>query len=185
MWRREFIMLLGGAVALPIAARGQQAGRLPTIGLLIPGTRAAHGPWFASLVQRLNELGWIEGRTVAIEYRWADGRIQRLGHQDRSGCHGFSPGEGSTGRAQQLRHISTSSPIPPRVVHGGPPSLEMTRAPLHGEKFAPCCGVPGGVGAGRYVSPLALPARQNPRFDALPDHRPRVQALHELVIGAT
>jgi ABC-type uncharacterized transport system substrate-binding protein len=77
MWRREFIMLLGGAVALPIAARGQQAGRLPTIGLLIPGTRAAHGPWFASLVQRLNELGWIEGRTVAIEYRWADGRSDR------------------------------------------------------------------------------------------------------------
>jgi putative tryptophan/tyrosine transport system substrate-binding protein len=77
MKRREFISLLGSALAWPLAARAQTAGKLPTIGLLIPGTRAAHGPWFASLVQRLNELGWIEGRTVAIEYRWADGRSER------------------------------------------------------------------------------------------------------------
>jgi putative ABC transport system substrate-binding protein len=76
--RREFITLLGGgAAAWPLAARAQQAGKLPTIGLLVPGTPSSHGPWFASLVQRLHELGWIQGRTVAIEYRWAEGRGER------------------------------------------------------------------------------------------------------------
>jgi putative tryptophan/tyrosine transport system substrate-binding protein len=75
--RREFITLLGGATAWPLAARAQTAGKLPTIGLLVPGTRSSHGQWFASLVQRLHELGWIEGRTVAIEYRWGEGRGER------------------------------------------------------------------------------------------------------------
>ena len=78
MRRRDFISLVGGsAVAWPLTARAQTAGKLPTIGLLAPATPAAHGPWFASLVQRLNELGWIEGRTVAIEQRYAEGRSDR------------------------------------------------------------------------------------------------------------
>jgi putative ABC transport system substrate-binding protein len=77
MKRRQFITLAGGAAAWPLVARAQMPRKLPTIGLLIPSTRAAHGPWFAALVQRLHELGWIEGRTVAIEYRWADGRADR------------------------------------------------------------------------------------------------------------
>ena len=79
MRRREFITLLGGAVtAWPLAARAQQAGKLPTIGFLVTGTPSSHGQWFAALVQRLHELGWIEGRTVAIEYRWAEGRTERF-----------------------------------------------------------------------------------------------------------
>ncbi len=69
--RREFITLLGGAVAWPLGARAQQAGKLPTIGLLQSQLTAA-------FVQRLRELGWIEGRTVAIEYRWAEGRSERF-----------------------------------------------------------------------------------------------------------
>ncbi len=78
MKRREFITLLGSAAAAwPLAARAQQAGKLPTIGFLVSGTPASHGQWFAALVQRLRELGWIEGRTVAIEYRWAEGRTER------------------------------------------------------------------------------------------------------------
>jgi putative ABC transport system substrate-binding protein len=77
--RRDFIRLLGGAAAVwPFAVRAQQAGRLPTIGFLVPGTPSSHGQWFAALVQRLRELGWIEGRTVAIEYRWAEGRTERF-----------------------------------------------------------------------------------------------------------
>ena len=77
MRRREFIMLIGGAAAAwPLAARAQAPGKLPTVGLLMPGTRALQGPWFDALVQRLNALGWIEGRTVAIEYRYADGRTE-------------------------------------------------------------------------------------------------------------
>ena len=78
MRRRDFITgIAGSAAAWPLAVRAQQPGKLPTIGLLIPSTRAAHGPWFASLIQRLHELGWIEGRTIAIEYRYADGRADR------------------------------------------------------------------------------------------------------------
>ena len=78
MKRREFIALLGGAAAWPLAARAQQAGKLPTIGFLVPGTPSSHGQWVAALVRRLHELGWIEGRTVAIEYRWAEGRTERF-----------------------------------------------------------------------------------------------------------
>jgi putative ABC transport system substrate-binding protein len=77
MNRREFITLLGGAAAWPLTASAQRTGKLPTIGLLAPATPAAHGPWFAALGQRLHELGWIAGRTVAIEQRYAEGRSDR------------------------------------------------------------------------------------------------------------
>jgi putative tryptophan/tyrosine transport system substrate-binding protein len=78
MKRREFITLLSGAAAAwPLAARAQQAGRLPTIGFLGASTPSAWSRWTAAFVQRLRELGWIEGRTVTIEYRWAEGRSER------------------------------------------------------------------------------------------------------------
>src|SRR5262245_26435773 len=76
MRRREFITLFGGAVAWPLAARAQMASKLPTIGFL--GTdAAAWSQWTAAFVGRLRELGWIEGRTITIEYRWSEGRSQR------------------------------------------------------------------------------------------------------------
>jgi putative tryptophan/tyrosine transport system substrate-binding protein len=66
--RREIITLLGGAAAWPLGAHGQQSGKLPTIGFL--GANAmAWSSWTATFVERLRALGWIEGRTVAIEYR--------------------------------------------------------------------------------------------------------------------
>jgi ABC-type uncharacterized transport system substrate-binding protein len=78
MKRREFIMLLGGAAAAwPLAARAQQPGKLPTIGVLGSATPSTQASRFAAFVQRLRELGWIENRTVAIEYRWAEGRSER------------------------------------------------------------------------------------------------------------
>jgi putative ABC transport system substrate-binding protein len=78
--RREFITLLGGAAALwPLAARAQQASKLPTIGFLGASTPfGAWSQWTAAFVQRLRELGWVEGRNVAIEYRWAEGRRERF-----------------------------------------------------------------------------------------------------------
>jgi len=78
MKRREFISLLGGAAAVwPLAARAQQP-KLPTIGFLGTAAASAWGPWTAAFVQRLHELGWIGGRTVAIQYRWAEGRTDRF-----------------------------------------------------------------------------------------------------------
>ena len=76
--RREFITLLGGAAAWPLAARAQQAAKLPTIGFLGQNTRSAWSEYVAAFVQRLRELGWIEGRTIAIEYRWGEGRAERF-----------------------------------------------------------------------------------------------------------
>ena len=73
--RRAFITLLGGA-AWPLAARGQQAGKLPTVGIL-GSSLAAFSYWLPALLQRLHELGWIENRTMAIEYRWTEGRNER------------------------------------------------------------------------------------------------------------
>jgi putative ABC transport system substrate-binding protein len=78
--RREFITLLGGAaVGWPTAARAQQQGKVPTIGLLGAAAASVWRPWTDAFVQRLGELGWVDGRTVMIEYRWADGRPERFG----------------------------------------------------------------------------------------------------------
>src|SRR6516162_1640677 len=75
MKRREFITLLGGAlVAWPLAARAQQPGKLPTIGFMGANNATWERASTDAFVQRLRELGWIENRTVAIEYRWAEGR---------------------------------------------------------------------------------------------------------------
>jgi putative tryptophan/tyrosine transport system substrate-binding protein len=79
MRRRDFFTLVGGAVVLcPLATHAQQPGKLPTIGFLGQSTRSAASEWVAAFVQRLRELGWIEGRTVAIGYRWAEGREERF-----------------------------------------------------------------------------------------------------------
>ena len=79
MRRRDFITLLGGATgAWPLVARAQQPGKLPTIGFLGVSTPSDFGQWVAAFVQRLSERGWIAGRTVAIEYRWAEGHSERF-----------------------------------------------------------------------------------------------------------
>jgi putative ABC transport system substrate-binding protein len=68
--RREFTTLLGGsAVIWPLAVRAQQSGKLPTIGFLGGASALVESQWAAAFVQRLHELGWTEGRTIAIEYR--------------------------------------------------------------------------------------------------------------------
>src|SRR5262245_19384601 len=78
MRRREFITLLGGAATgWPLVARAQQPRKLPTIGFL-GATAASAAIGVGAFPQRLHELGWIEGRTVAIEYHWADARAERF-----------------------------------------------------------------------------------------------------------
>jgi len=78
MQRREFMTLASGAAAAwPVAARAQPSKK-PTVGFLGASTPAAAEHWVAAFAQRLRELGWTEGRTVAIEYRWAEGRNERM-----------------------------------------------------------------------------------------------------------
>ena len=77
MKRREFILALGGAVVVsPFAAQAQQ--KLPTIGFLSVSTPTAWSHFVAAFEQRLGELGWVNSRNVAIEYRWAEGRGERF-----------------------------------------------------------------------------------------------------------
>jgi len=74
--RREFIILVGGAAAWPLATHAQPA-KLPTIGFLGTATPSTWSQFVAAFVQRLRDLGWVEGRNVAIEFRWAEGRTER------------------------------------------------------------------------------------------------------------
>jgi ABC-type uncharacterized transport system substrate-binding protein len=79
MRRRDFMTAIGGAaVTWPFAANAQHLTKLPTIGFLGQLTSSAMSKWTGAFVQRLRELGWVEGRTVAIEYRWAEGRSERF-----------------------------------------------------------------------------------------------------------
>jgi putative tryptophan/tyrosine transport system substrate-binding protein len=76
--RRDFITLIGGGVtAWPLKARAQQP-KLPTIGYLGATTATAQKQWVDAFLQRLSELDWIEGRTVVVEYRWGEGRSERI-----------------------------------------------------------------------------------------------------------
>lgn len=82
MHRREFITALAcSASVLPVMARAQQPAKLPSIGYLGAYSQAVQAPWTDAFVKRLRELGWVEGRTVTIEYRWAEGRAERFAEQ--------------------------------------------------------------------------------------------------------
>jgi putative tryptophan/tyrosine transport system substrate-binding protein len=77
MRRRQFLGLLGGAAASPLAASAQQA-KVPTIGFLGTSTAAAFSDRTAAFVSRLGQLGWNDGKSVVIEYRWADGKAENF-----------------------------------------------------------------------------------------------------------
>jgi putative tryptophan/tyrosine transport system substrate-binding protein len=78
MQRRAFITLLGGAAfAYPFAARAQPSDQVRRVAVLGP-TPAVWGVWVAGFAERLRELGWIKERTIAIEYRWSEGRPERV-----------------------------------------------------------------------------------------------------------
>ncbi len=79
MRRRDFIIrIAGSAAAWPLVARAQQAGNLPTIGFMGTSTPGAWAEWVAPFRGRLRELGWMEGRNINIEFRWAESRNERF-----------------------------------------------------------------------------------------------------------
>ena len=80
MNRREFITLLSGAAAWPLAARAQQGGRVRRIGLLIPGDEndPAEKTSVSAITQALADLGWADGRNVQVDVRWGSGDINRI-----------------------------------------------------------------------------------------------------------
>ena len=73
MRRREFMALAGGAAVWPVVVRAQQPATMPIIGFMGAGTQSGWSRWTTAFVQRMAELGWVEGKTIAIDYRWAEG----------------------------------------------------------------------------------------------------------------
>ncbi|QOZ71728.1 ABC transporter substrate-binding protein [Bradyrhizobium arachidis] len=77
MRRRDFLVTIGAVTASPLAVRAQQKARLPIVGFMGAATPAAWTPWTAAFAQRMEELGWTNGKTIKIEYRWAEGSEER------------------------------------------------------------------------------------------------------------
>jgi len=79
MKRRDFVAgLIGGAAAWPLASRAQQSSKIPVIGFIGQSTPLAEKERTAAFVQRLSELGWVDGQSIKIEYRWGEGRTERF-----------------------------------------------------------------------------------------------------------
>ena len=79
MRRRDFLhAVLGTVTTLPVAAAAQRSPSVPTLGFLGPLSESAMSSWTAAFVKRLGELGWIDGRTIRVEYQWADGNSDKM-----------------------------------------------------------------------------------------------------------
>src|SRR6266702_423205 len=122
MKRREFITLLGGAAAAcPFAARAQQTPGLPSIGSSSPTTASVENQRVAAFVHRLRELGWIEGRTVAIKVRWAEGRSERAAEIVAEFVRQKVDVIVSSGTVSDLAAKQATSVVIPIVFAGGDP----------------------------------------------------------------
>jgi putative ABC transport system substrate-binding protein len=106
MRRREFIMLLSGVAAWPLAARAQQAA-VPVIGFLSSGFSEAYSSFLVALRTGLGESGYVEGHNVKIEYRWAEGQFDRL--------PGVSSGLAARAATSTIPHVFLSQDDPVRL----------------------------------------------------------------------
>jgi putative tryptophan/tyrosine transport system substrate-binding protein len=107
MRRREFITLVGGAAAWPLAARAQQSHRVPRIGVLLLGTPTSFAARTQAFVEGLRDLGYVEGRTVAIEWKWGQDRVERLVDVILTG---------GTPAAKTLKNVTRTIPIVMAIV---------------------------------------------------------------------
>jgi len=168
MRRRDFIAAIGGlATAWPLDALAQQASKVPTIGVL--GVNVA--TWtvqLAGFTQRLSELGWIEGRSIAIEYRWSEGRAERVA-------------EVAAEFVQQNVDVivtnGTSVPALERATRAIPNVFAMADDPV-GSGLVPNLAHPGGNITGMSLQSTDLASK---RLEIL---REAVPNLHRLAIMA-
>jgi len=159
---RDFIALLGGAAAWPLAARAQQPA-MPVIGILASVSPAPYASYIAAVKEGLRQTGYVEGRNVAIEYRWAEGQYDRLPQQaielvDRSVAVIVLVGGGPTIAAAK----AATATIPIAFVMGEDPVKSGAVASLNR---------PGGNATGVSLLTVAMEAK-------------RLQLLHELIPSA-
>jgi hypothetical protein len=176
--RREFITLLvGGAAAWPLAARAQRS-KPALMGLLGSGTAAAQSELTAAFVQRLRELGWIEGRNLTIEYRWAEGRSERFAEIAAEFVHQVGPALGRPVQGWARRLANRASTSSPRLIEkvgahraNRPPELMVGRLAAVltvGILLADCSGSTRLDGAvlPRGLAPPRSSTQSMPKYDA-------------------
>jgi putative ABC transport system substrate-binding protein len=170
MRRRDFIKAVGGsAITWPLAARAQQAGKVPTIGYLGASTPADAAPWTAAFVQRLRELGWIEGRTVAIEYRWGEARAERYAE---------ITAEFVRLRVDVIATYGTPTAVTAKRVTSAVPIVFALAADPIGSGLVASLGRPGGNVTGMSTQHADFPGK---RLELLREVVPR---LHRLAVMA-
>jgi putative ABC transport system substrate-binding protein len=160
MKRRNFISLLGGVAAWPLAAHGQQAG-MPVVGFLSGRSAASDAHLVTAFRGGLNEAGYIEGQNVKIEFRWADGQVDRLPQLAADLVGRLQMAVIFAGAVDvQVRAVKTAVPTLPIIIATGGDPVELG--------LAVSLNRPGGNATGATVLSAAL----------LPK---RLQLLHELI----
>jgi putative ABC transport system substrate-binding protein len=162
MRRREFITLIGGAAAAwPLVARAQQSHRVPRIGVLLPGTPTSFAPRTQAFVEGLRDLGYVEGRTIAIEWKWGQDRVDRLPDlaAELAGSQVDVIVTGGTVAARALKNATRTIPI----------VMAMVGDPV-GAGLVESLGRPGGNASGLSIVATDLSGR-------------RLQLLNEIVPG--
>ena len=161
MKRREFMAILGGAAAWPLAARAQQSHKVPRIGVLLPGTPTSFAPRTKAFVEGLQDLGYVEGRTVAFEWKWGQDRVDRLPDlaAELVGSQVDVIVTGGTPATKAVKNATRTTPI----------VMAMVGDPV-GAGLVESLGRPGGNASGLSIVATDLSGR-------------RLQLLNEIVPG--